>query len=137
GSRADTEAARSGANPARHQRAGSMRTEVERDAGARLAYSTLACPGWSLERVVAAAGEYGYRGVELRLIDGATIEPDLDAARRRRVRALFEAAALPIVAVDTSIRLAGADLDQAARDIRAFLDLAVEWGTPLIRVFGG
>ena len=103
----------------------------------RLAFSTLACPGWSLERVVEAAGQYGYHGVELRLIDGETIAPDIDPAERRRVRTLLHGARLPVVAVDTSIRLAGAEPDQAVADLRAFLDLAAEWESPLVRVFGG
>jgi fatty-acyl-CoA synthase len=109
------------------------RTDLE----SRLAFSTLACPGWSLERVVEAAGQYGYRGVELRLIDGETIAADIDAAERGRVRSLLHGAGLPIVAVDTSIRLAGTDHDEAVAELRAFLDLAAEWESPLLRVFGG
>jgi fatty-acyl-CoA synthase len=102
-----------------------------------LAFSTLACPDWSLERVVEAAGQYGYRGVELRLVDGETIAPDLSQRQRRRVRSLLRGAGLPIVAVDTSIRLAGADPDQVVSDLRWFLELAAEWESPLVRVFGG
>lgn len=111
-----------------------MRTKVEQPA---LAFSTLACPDWSLQRAGDAAGEYGYRGVELRLIDGETIAPGLRDAERRRVRSLLRGAGLPIVAVDTSIRLAGADPDQTASDLRWFIDLAAEWESPLVRVFGG
>jgi fatty-acyl-CoA synthase len=107
------------------------------DLASRLAFSTLACPGWSLERVVEAAGQYGYHGVEARLIDGETIAPDIDPAERRRVRTLLHGAGLPVAAVDSSIRLAGADPDQAVADLRAFLDLAAEWESPLVRVFGG
>lgn len=103
----------------------------------RLAFSTLACPGWSLERVVEAAGQYGYDGVELRLLDGETIAPDIDAAERRRVRSMLRGAGLPVVAVDTSIRLAGTDPGEAVAELRAFLDLAAEWESPVVRVFGG
>src|SRR5258708_1382693 len=100
-----------------------MRTGIEQANEPRLAFSTLACPDWSLERVVEAAGQYGYGGVELRLIDGETIAPGLSAGERRRVRTLLSGAGVPIVAVDTSIRLAGADPGQAASDLRWFLDL--------------
>jgi sugar phosphate isomerase/epimerase len=103
----------------------------------RLAFSTLACPDWSLERVVEAAGQYGYDGVELRLIDGETIAPGLGDGERRRVRSLLRGAGLPVVAVDTSIRLAVDDPDQATADLRWFLDLAADWEAPLVRVFGG
>jgi sugar phosphate isomerase/epimerase len=113
------------------------RTKVEQGSEFRLAFSTLACPEWSLERVVEAARQYGYSGVELRLIDGATIEPGLGDEERRRVRLLLASAGLPIVALDSSIRLAGADPDRAAADLRWFLHLAAEWEAPLVRVFGG
>ena len=101
----------------------------------KLAFTTLACPSWSLERVAEACREYGYDGVELRLVDGATIEPDLATAERRRIRSAL--AGLPIVAVDTSIRLAAADPEPTGADLRWFLELAAEWESPLIRVFGG
>jgi sugar phosphate isomerase/epimerase len=114
-----------------------MRTKVEQDGSPRLAFSTLACPAWSLERAAEAAVEHGYHGLELRLIDGEMIAPDLGREQRRRVRDLLAGAGLPIVAVDTSVRLAGADPAGAAADLRAYLELAAEWESPFIRVFGG
>src|SRR5260370_39805925 len=42
----------------------------------RLAYSTLACPRWTVEEAVAAAVGYGYDAIEWRLADGVIIEPD-------------------------------------------------------------
>jgi sugar phosphate isomerase/epimerase len=114
-----------------------MRTSVEQDDGLRLAFSTLACPAWSLERAVEAALEHGYHGLELRLIDGDTIPPDLGREQRRRVRDRLAGAGLAVVAVDTSVRLAGADPAGGAADLRAYLELAAEWESPFIRVFGG
>jgi sugar phosphate isomerase/epimerase len=114
-----------------------MGTTSERGGEWRVAFSTLACPGWSLEQVVEGAGRYGYGGVELRLIDGETIEPGLAVELRRRVRSLLPGAGVPVAAVDSSIRLAGADPDRAAADLRWFLDLATGWEAPVVRVFGG
>jgi fatty-acyl-CoA synthase len=105
--------------------------------GWRLAFSTLACPAWSLERAVEAAARSGYQGLELRLLDGEVVEPGIGPAERRRVRDVLGAAGLPLVAVDTSVRLAAEDAAGTAADLRAFLDLAAEWESPLIRVFGG
>lgn len=105
----------------------------------RLAYTTLACPDWSLEQAVAAAQQYGYQGLELRLIDGAVLTSDIDAATRQRVQQVCRAASLPIVCVDTSVKIAQLDAAQRAdqlRDGRAFLELAAAWEAPLIRVFG-
>lgn len=105
----------------------------------RLAYTTLACPGWSLEQAVDAAQRYGYEGLELRLIDGAVLTPAIDAATRQRVQQLCRAANLPIVCVDTSVSIAQPDAERRAaqlQDGRALLELAATWEAPLIRVFG-
>jgi fatty-acyl-CoA synthase len=114
-----------------------MRTGVEQTESPRLAFSTLACTSWSLERAAEHAVEHGYRGLELRLIDGQMIPADLAPEQRRRVRDLLGGAGLAVVAVDTSVRLAGADPAGAGAELRAYLELAAEWGSPCIRVFGG
>ena len=32
----------------------------------KISYTTLACPDWPLERIIAAANEYGYDGIDFR-----------------------------------------------------------------------
>jgi sugar phosphate isomerase/epimerase len=104
----------------------------------RLAYSTLACPGKRLEEALELGVSAGYEGVELRLIDGELIDPEMSAQDRRRVADACARAGLPIVAVDSSIRVAAAaDPGEILAEIGAFLDLAAEWGAPAVRVFGG
>jgi sugar phosphate isomerase/epimerase len=104
----------------------------------RLAFSTLACPGWSLDQVVDAAHAYGYQGVELRLIDGKLIAGTMPRSERERVRKTFASAGLPIVAVDSSVRIAATPNVKAALDeLGPFLELANEWESPIVRVFGG
>jgi sugar phosphate isomerase/epimerase len=104
----------------------------------RLAFSTLACPEWSLEEVVDAAHRYGYDGVELRLIDGGVIDSRTPAAERDRVLRTFSAAGVPIAALDTSIRLAGeSGAGDVEAELRSFLELAHQWEAPVLRVFGG
>ena len=104
----------------------------------KLAFSTLGTPGWSLDEVIAGARRYGYDGVELRLLDGEIITPALPQRERTRVRDAFAAADLPICCLDSSLRVAtGVAPEETAREIRDFLALAEELGTPMIRVFGG
>src|SRR5260370_20300035 len=104
----------------------------------KLAFSTLACPTWPLDRVVEAALEYGYQGVELRLIDGELIDAAMPAAERKRVRRTFEQAGLPIVALRTSVRIRAAPHATGALDeLLPMLELASEWESPVVRVFGG
>jgi sugar phosphate isomerase/epimerase len=100
----------------------------------RLAFSTLAFPGTTLARAASLGREYGYQGIELRLIDGELIDPSMPASARNAVRRTVAAVGLPIVAVDSSIRLTDTD---PGPDISRFLTLASEWECPLVRVFGG
>lgn len=100
----------------------------------KLAFSTLACPRWSVEEVAAAGKQYGYEGVEIRLIDGRLVDPSLPPADRKRVREAFNEAGLPIVALDTSVKVAA---DPSMTELVGMMELANEWGAPIVRVFGG
>jgi len=108
-------------------------TEITEGTGLpRVAFSTLAFPDATLASAVSLGRRWGYAGLELRLIDGQLIDPSMSAADRARVKRTL--AGLPVVAVDTSIRLTG---DGAGPQLRRFLELASDWEAPLVRVFGG
>ena len=100
----------------------------------RLAFSTLAFPGTTLARAASLGSEYGYQGIELRLIDGELIDPSMPASARATVRQTVAAVGLPIIAVDSSIKLTG---DNPGAELNRFLELASDWECPLVRVFGG
>src|SRR5258708_11866205 len=100
----------------------------------RLAFSTLACPGWSLEEAVDAAANLGYGGLELRLLDGALLPADLDAKDRRRVTRVMIEAGIAVASVDSSIRLSAA-LNVA--ELQQYLGMADSWAAPVVRVFPG
>ncbi|HEY4412628.1 MAG TPA: sugar phosphate isomerase/epimerase family protein [Gaiellaceae bacterium] len=97
-----------------------------------IAFSNLAAPEWTLERTVAAVHQLGYDGLELRLLDGEPIDVlGLSASTRRGVASML--ADVSLVCLDTSIELAG-DFE---RTLPAAVELAREWGTDTVRVFGG
>jgi len=98
----------------------------------RIAFSTLAFPDATLAAAVSLGRRWGYAGIELRLIDGELIDPSMPASRRAQVRRTL--AGLPVVAVDSSIRVTG---DDPGPGLRRFLELASDWEAPLVRVFGG
>jgi sugar phosphate isomerase/epimerase len=100
----------------------------------RIAFSTLAFPNATLAEATSLGRSWGYAGVELRLIDGQLINPSMPATERVRVKQTIAAARLPIVIVDSSILLTAENADS---DLRSFLELAHEWESPLIRVYGG
>jgi len=81
--------------------------------------------------------EYGYRAIELRLVDGELIEDSMPATERKRVGSLLSDSGLDLVAVDSSIRLTDDEPEVVADRIKRFVELAAGWGSPLVRVFGG
>ena len=116
---------------------GSARGPALRDgdnATTRIAVSNLAAPEWTLERMLEAVREYGYDGLELRLLGGEPIDVlSLAAGTRRAVGTTLARAAIPLVCLDTSIELA----QSFDRELPAAVELACEWGAPVVRVFGG
>ncbi len=100
----------------------------------RIAFSTLAFPDATLASAASLGRRWGYSGIELRLIDGELIDPSMPAADRVRVKRAVTTAELPVVAVDSSIRLTD---DNPGPELRRFLELASDWESPLVRVFGG
>ena len=94
----------------------------------KLAFSTLAFPTAPLTDVVVLL-ECGYEGIELRLIDGELIDPEMSPSDRERVRRAV--GRLPVVAVDSSVRVTTED---PVPQIVAFLELANEWSAPVVRV---
>src|SRR5580658_8961374 len=100
----------------------------------RIAFSTLAFPNATLASASSLGRSWGYSGIELRLIDGELIDPSLPAADRIGVKRTVAAAGLPVVAVDSSVRLTD---EEAGPELARFLELASDWEAPLVRVFGG
>jgi sugar phosphate isomerase/epimerase len=100
----------------------------------RIAFSTLAFPDATLASAASLGRSWGYSGIELRLIDGELIDPAMPAADRIQVKRTVTASGLPVVAVDSSIRLTD---DDPGPELARFLKLASDWEAPLVRVFGG
>jgi sugar phosphate isomerase/epimerase len=106
----------------------------------KLAFTTLACPAWSFEQCVEAAQRCGYDGLELRLLDGEIISGALNILQRQRVRACAARASVPLIGLDTSVRVAQIDAESRAEQVReawALLELAHDLEIPFIRVFAG
>jgi sugar phosphate isomerase/epimerase len=100
----------------------------------RIAFSTLAFPDATLAEATSLARSWGYTGVELRLIDGRPVDCSMPPAERIRVKQTIAADRLPIVIVGSMILLTA---DSADPELRQFLELANDWESPLIRVYGG
>lgn len=100
--------------------------------------NTLGAPNWNLEETAERAREYGYSGVDLRLLDGEVITLDSVRANRQRIKALFPPQELPVAVLATSLRLATNDpakRQEVLAEGHDWIDLAAELGVPVIRFF--
>ena len=102
----------------------------------RLAYSSLACPGWTVEQIADAGQRYGYAGVEWRLADGSLLGRSTEDETWSRI----SSAGSKAVCLDTSfafVQAADERRESAVAGAIAMGRRAAEIGAPLIRVFGG
>jgi fatty-acyl-CoA synthase len=106
----------------------------------KYAYSTLACPAWPVEQMIAAARRFGYAALEFRLLDGEVLDPVADRAKLERAVRLTRAAGLEVCAFDTSCRVyyrTPREQEQTGTELAAWIRLARDLNVPLLRVFGG
>lgn len=115
----------------------------------RPAFSTVACPDWTLERVASAAADYGFRGVELRSVgdgganafasDPAFTDPD-------KVRSVIDRAGIDLAGIATGVKfddpvfppVLGHVLSARHATVRAgkrMVELAARCGAPFVRFF--
>ena len=111
-----------------------MKEDLLMSSPPRIAFSTLAFPDATLASAASLGRSWVYSGIELRLIDGELIDTAMSAADRTQVKRTVTASGLPVVAVDSSIRLTD---DDPGPELARFLELASDWEAPLVRVFGG
>jgi sugar phosphate isomerase/epimerase len=110
------------------------------DTPVKFAYSTLACPHWTVEEAVDAAVRYGYDAVEWRLADGEIIAPDTPEMVLRRIRDGCAGNGIAVACLDSSCRVVQETPQERANTIEAaqrMTDIATAIGAPFLRVFGG
>lgn len=106
----------------------------------KFAFTTYSCPDWDIEQIVHRAVTYGYAGVEFRMLAGAAVTPDMPESQRRRVKSLCADNGLDICVVGSGCRFSSDDPADRARNVEElgrFVELAVYWEAPLVRIFGG
>jgi sugar phosphate isomerase/epimerase len=106
----------------------------------KLAYSSLACPGWTVEEAADAVARFGFDGIEWRLADGEPITSQTSPAVLQRVIEATRARGLRVPALDSSCQLAQVDDTGRSKSVREgefMVDLALTLGAPAVRVFGG
>ena len=114
----------------------------------RIAFSTVACPNWSLARVATTASELGYDAVELRTFGFGPSDFVCDPATTdvAKIRNTFAERGVGICCLGTSLRFDDpitppvigrviTDTERAVREAKSLIDLAVQVECPMVRVF--
>ena len=108
----------------------------------KIGFSSLVCPTWDLETIVANAAKLGFQGVELRGLCGALhlpLVPDL-ARDPEGVRRLFAENHIELVCLGASVILSSKDPREVAKQkgvATEFMELAKKLGCPHVRIFVG
>ncbi len=109
----------------------------------KLGFSTIGCPDYTVDQVVALAKDNGYAGIEIRFLRG-TVDllslQEFSAEGLPDTRRRFDDAGVEVVGINTSVRMNS--LDSTARDkardlAKANLAIAEGLGAKYLRVFGG
>lgn len=108
----------------------------------RIAFSTVACQQWTLERVAAAAADWGYTGVELRSFgEGGgpacdfACDPALTAGPK--VRAIFDEMGVQVAGVASGCRFDDPVTPPVIGDLLPGADRSVREGKHLVSVAAG
>lgn len=111
------------------------------------AFSTIACPTWTLDEVADQAERLGYLGVELRSFGSASTQFACDPALTdaAKVRSMFDKAGVDLCCLATSLRydepvadpflhILG-DRDKSTLETKSAISLASQIECPLVRVY--
>ena len=108
----------------------------------KIGFSSLVCPEWNLDTILAKAAEYGFDGVELHGLPGerslpvaSEVASDPEATRKRFVSANVE-----LVCLGSDVRLdarSGRERSRQRHELEAYIRLASSLGCPYVRIAAG
>ena len=105
------------------------------------AFSTVACPDWTIDQVAEKAKAFGYDVVELRTLgEGSTkLASDPALSDPSKIRDVMAAAGVKVACLSTSLafhdKQTGADKAAYFQAVK-LLEMAAELGAPAVRFFG-
>ncbi len=115
---------------------------------ARLAFSTTACPDWTLARVAKAAAYHGFHAVEFRSEGpgGASFACEPGLTDPAKVRAVLAESGVEIAGLASGVRYdtqvfppvlghALGHADASVDETKVYVELAAQLGAPYVRVF--
>ncbi|SFQ46407.1 Xylose isomerase-like TIM barrel [Caldicoprobacter faecalis] len=105
----------------------------------KICFSTLGCPDWSWEEILAAAKDLGYDGIELRGLGNEIYvpkaKPFLPENIQTSKRQLLDKG-LEISCITSSCHLHEKDAESYIQEGMEYIDLAEQLNAPFVRVLG-
>lgn len=108
-----------------------------------LGFSTIGCPDYDIDQVIAMARDNGYSGIEIRFLRGTVDLPSLaefSPAGIGETRRRFQDAGIEVVGINTGVRMCSLDPAERTRQMQALkANLAIAEGldAKYLRLFGG
>lgn len=109
----------------------------------KLGFSTIGCPSWNLDEMIAFTKATGYQGIEIRFVRGGVNLWEMEEFQPETLpvtRDKLEQSGIDVISIDTSVRFvskAQEDIDKQLEMVRHNVNIASALGAPYIRVFGG
>jgi len=105
-----------------------------------LAFSTLACPSWSIETIIEKAVEFGYEGIEWRGGTQGHVQPEMSRRAQAALSRISADAGLAALSITTYTSFVSSLVEERKSNIdelKRYSDLAAEIGAPYVRAFLG
>lgn len=105
-----------------------------------IAFSTLACPSWSVETILEKAMEFGYEGIEWRGGTEGHIPPGMPDREVTNLRRMSSESGLTPLSITTYTSFVSPMAEERKSNVdvlRRYSDLAAELGAPFLRAFLG
>lgn len=105
-----------------------------------ITFSTLACPEWTIETILARAVAFGYDGIEWRGGPDGHVRPSMPTSERASLRRRVADSGLFSLAVTAYTSFVSDDLavrQKNVDELRRYLELAADFGARYVRVFLG
>lgn len=108
----------------------------------RFGFMTSVAPRWHVDQLIAAAHDFGYQAIELRVEWGHAAGIELDSSQevRRDARRRLADAGVAVTCLALGTRFARSTSEErleSVEQVARYADLAADLGAPILRVFGG
>ena len=105
-----------------------------------VSFSTLACPNWSIETVIAKSSEFGYDGIEWRGGPQGHVQPTMPAPQKSVLQKMLMDTGLiatAVTAYTTFVSQLAEERHSNLDELSRYVDLAAELDAPYVRTFLG